>query len=76
MLSPVRLFTTVDFPCATCPIVPTLIVACLEITSGDNGVSFEISNVSRFWIARPVSSRSAILVPVVNLVSKLKLKLN
>ena len=23
--------TTVDFPCATCPIVPIFIVACLEI---------------------------------------------
>lgn len=30
-------FTTVDLPCATWPIVPMLIVACREITSGDSG---------------------------------------
>ena len=35
--------TTVDFPWATWPIVPTLIVACLEITSGERGVNFAIS---------------------------------
>lgn len=36
-------FTTVDFPWATCPIVPMLMVACREITSGESGVSFEMS---------------------------------
>lgn len=36
-------FTTVDFPCATCPMVPMLMVACREMTSGDSGVSFEMS---------------------------------
>lgn len=32
-------FTTVDLPCATWPIVPIFIVACLLITSGESGVS-------------------------------------
>lgn len=36
-------FTTVDFPWATCPIVPMLMVACREMTSGESGVSFEMS---------------------------------
>lgn len=36
-------FTTVDLPWATCPIVPMLMVACREMTSGDRGVSFEMS---------------------------------
>lgn len=36
-------FTTVDLPCATCPIVPMLMVACREITSGERGVSFVMS---------------------------------
>jgi hypothetical protein len=31
--------TRVDLPCATCPIVPTLIVAYLLITSCELGVS-------------------------------------
>jgi hypothetical protein len=35
--------TTVDLPWATCPMVPTLIVACLLITSGDKGVSLVAS---------------------------------
>lgn len=39
-------FTTVDLPCATCPIVPMLIVACLAIISGDSGDSVETSRVS------------------------------
>lgn len=39
-------FTTVDLPCATCPIVPMLIVACLAIISGDKGVSTDISKFS------------------------------
>lgn len=39
-------FTTVDFPCATCPIVPILIVACLAIISGDSGVRADTSRSS------------------------------
>lgn len=35
--------TTVDFPCATCPIVPILMVAWRDITSGDWGVNFVTS---------------------------------
>lgn len=31
--------TTVDLPCATCPMVPMLIVAWREITSGESGLS-------------------------------------
>lgn len=33
--------TTVDLPWATCPMVPMLIVACCEMTSGDKAVSSE-----------------------------------
>ena len=40
-------FTTVDLPCATWPIVPMLIVACREITSGVSGVSAATSRVLR-----------------------------
>lgn len=36
-------FTTVDFPWATWPMVPMLIVACLDITSGDKADSFVTS---------------------------------
>lgn len=36
-------FTTVDFPCATCPIVPIFIVACREMISGESGVNCEVS---------------------------------
>lgn len=36
-------FTTVDLPCATWPIVPMLMVAWREITSGDSGVSLVMS---------------------------------
>ena len=32
-------FTTVDFPCATCPIVPMFMVACRAMISGVSGVS-------------------------------------
>ena len=39
--------TRVDLPCATCPIVPMLIVACLEIISGLSGVTALISKSSR-----------------------------
>ena len=42
---PLSAWTTVDFPWATCPIVPMLIVACLAITSGVRGVSCLISKV-------------------------------
>lgn len=41
--TPEMAFTTVDFPWATCPIVPIFIVACLLITSGDKAVSFVTS---------------------------------
>lgn len=41
--TPEMAFTTVDFPWATCPIVPILIVACLDITSGDRADSFVTS---------------------------------
>lgn len=40
-------FTTVDFPCATCPMVPMLMVAWRLMTSGVNGVSFDASRVSK-----------------------------
>lgn len=36
-------FTTVDFPWATCPMVPMFIVACLDITSGDKADSLVTS---------------------------------
>ena len=52
MLMPDIALTTVDFPCATCPIVPMLIVACLEITSGDNGVSSSIQICSNVLQAK------------------------
>lgn len=35
--------TTVDLPWATWPIVPILMVACLEMTSGESGVSVFMS---------------------------------
>lgn len=41
--TPEMAFTTVDLPCATWPIVPMLMVAWREITSGDSVVSFVIS---------------------------------
>lgn len=41
--TPEMAFTTVDFPWATCPIVPILMVACREMTSGDKGVSLVTS---------------------------------
>jgi hypothetical protein len=44
VLIPEIALTTVDFPCATCPIVPILIVAYQEMTSGDNGVKLSIFN--------------------------------
>ena len=50
--TPLRALTTVDFPCATWPIVPILIVACLEITSGVRGVSFDESKVERSCLAK------------------------
>ena len=52
VLMPDIALTTVDFPCATCPIVPMLIVACLEITSGDNGVSSSIQICSNVLQAK------------------------
>lgn len=44
--TPDMAFTTVDLPCATCPIVPMLIVACLAMISGDRGVRADTSRVS------------------------------
>lgn len=41
--TPEMALTTVDFPWATWPIVPMLIVAWREITSGESGVNFAIS---------------------------------
>ena len=37
--------TTVDFPCATCPIVPIFMVACRAIISGVRGVKVDVSRV-------------------------------
>jgi hypothetical protein len=55
-------FTTVDFPWATWPIVPMLIVAWRPITSGDKGVNLEGSSVSRSCLGRhdPTSAIEAI----------------
>lgn len=39
--------TTVDLPCATWPIVPMLIVACREITSGESALSVFTSSLLR-----------------------------
>lgn len=39
--------TTVDLPCATCPMVPMLIVAWRLMTSGVNGVNVDGSSVSK-----------------------------
>lgn len=48
-------FTTVDFPWATCPMVPMLMVACREMTSGERGVSFEMScKVEKRWMVSSV----------------------
>lgn len=41
--TPEMALTTVDLPWATCPIVPMLIVAWREMTSGDSGVSLVTS---------------------------------
>ncbi len=38
--TPEMALTTVDLPWATWPIVPMLIVACLEMTSGDRGCNW------------------------------------
>jgi hypothetical protein len=43
--------TNVDLPCATCPIVPMLIVACLEMISGVSGVRVSIS-IPTVYIAK------------------------
>jgi len=57
--TPEMALTTVDFPCATCPIVPIFIVACLryqriqrdffylDMTSGDVGVRVD-GSISTF----------------------------
>lgn len=44
VLTPDIAFTNVDLPCATCPIVPILIVACLDIEHIDSGVIVLISS--------------------------------
>lgn len=41
--TPEMALTTVDLPCATWPIVPILMVACREITSGESADNFEMS---------------------------------
>lgn len=43
--TPEMAFTTVDFPWATWPMVPMLMVACRAIISGVNGESVEVSMV-------------------------------
>lgn len=40
--------TTVDFPWATCPMVPMLRVACLLMTCGDEGVRVGMSSYDCF----------------------------
>lgn len=50
--TPESALTTVDLPCATCPMVPMLMVACLEITSGERGVSLLVSRLARSCLAR------------------------
>lgn len=52
VLIPEIALTTVDLPWATCPIVPMLIVAYQEITSGDKGVKASILSLSRVTHAR------------------------
>jgi hypothetical protein len=52
VLIPEIALTTVDFPWATCPIVPMLIVAYLEITSGERGVNSSIFSSSRVLQAK------------------------
>ena len=51
VLTPEIAFTTVDLPCATWPMVPMLMVACLEITSGVSAVRREGSKVVKSWMA-------------------------
>ena len=41
--TPDMALTTVDFPCATWPMVPMLMVACLLMTSGERAVNFVTS---------------------------------
>ncbi len=43
VLTPDTALTTVDFPCATCPTVPTLMVACRLMTCGASEVSVSMS---------------------------------
>ena len=45
--TPERALTTVLLPWATWPMVPMLIVACREITSGERGVSLATSRVDK-----------------------------
>ena len=59
VLTPEIALTTVDFPCATCPIVPTLIVACLDITSGVKGDRIPKSRVARDCSFKPLPSSSS-----------------
>ena len=50
--TPDKAFTVVDFPWATCPMVPMLMVACREMISGVSGDSTETS-MCRFCFRRP-----------------------
>lgn len=45
VFTPLIALTTVDLPWATWPMVPMLMVACLEMTSGVSGVSVEGSGI-------------------------------
>ena len=52
MFVPDTALTKVDLPCATCPIVPMLIVAYLEMISGLRGVTFDGSNPTSVCLAK------------------------
>ncbi len=45
VLTPEMALTTVDLPWATCPMVPMLMVACFEMTSGVRAVSVDGSGM-------------------------------
>lgn len=45
--TPEMALTTVDFPWATCPIVPMLMVAWREMTEGESGLRAEVSEERR-----------------------------
>lgn len=58
--TPDMALTTVDFPCATWPMVPMLMVACLLMTSGERAVNFVTSlnnEISSFIISYSICLR-------------------